>query len=237
MRHLENQKFGKLLVLRDSKQRQKREILWECQCDCGEIKLIRTSHLTSGAVTSCGKYDCKYLPRIKNIKNQQFENFIVLDFVGQTKKRSAVWNCKCLKCNQIYELTERQLITNIKCKCEKNIISRGEEKIKNILLDNNIRFEMQKTFKTCQFFDTKQLAKFDFYLPDYNLLIEYDGEQHFNNRKNGWNTIEKFNQTKIRDSFKNQWCKDNNIPLIRIPYWHYQDLKIEDLLKNSQFLI
>lgn len=237
MRHLENQKFGKLLVLRDSGQRQKREILWECQCECGEIKLIRTSHLTSGAVTSCGKYECKYLPRIKNIKNQQFGSFIALSFTGQTKKRSAIWNCKCLKCNQIYELSEAQLIFNIKCECEKNIISRGEEKIKNLLLNNNINFETQKTFKTCQFPDTKNLAKFDFYLPDYNLLIEYDGEQHFHHRKNGWNTEEKFQQIKFRDNFKNQWCKNNNIPLVRIPYTYYQDLKIEDLLINSQFLI
>jgi len=40
------------------------------------------------------------------------------------------------------------------------------------------------------------------------------------------------------DEIKNQWCKDNNIPLIRIPYWHLQDLTIDDLRpETSQFLI
>ena len=44
--------------------------------------------------------------------------------------------------------------------------------------------------------------------------------------------------TKERDAFKNEWCKENNILLIRIPYWHLKDLCIEDLkLETSKFII
>ena len=73
------------------------------------------------------------------------------------------------------------------------------------------------------------MARFDFYIND-KYLIEYDGEQHFykasNDRYN-------FKETQKRDYYKNQWCKENNIPLIRIPYTAYETLSIEDLLLET----
>lgn len=56
--------------------------------------------------------------------------------------------------------------------------------------------------------------------------------------ESGWDTQEYFEKTQQRDNYKNQWCKDNNIPLIRIPYIHYDDLCIEDLmLETTKFRI
>ena len=53
-----------------------------------------------------------------------------------------------------------------------------------------------------------------------------------------WNNKENFLKTQERDALKNQWCKDNNIPLIRIPYTHLQNLCLEDLqLETSKFII
>ena len=60
--------------------------------------------------------------------------------------------------------------------CPNCRISRGEERIKIFLEQNNIKFEPQKTFIGCA---DKRLLPFDFYLPVQNILIEYDGEQHF----------------------------------------------------------
>ena len=240
MKHLENQKFGKLTVLRDSGQRDRREILWECQCECGQIKLVRTSRLTSKEITSCGSKDCKYKPRIKDITNQYFNNFLVLEPTDKRRTRSVVWKCQCQKCNQILELSEMQLMNNFKCECSKdeNFSSKGEKIIRDILLKNNINFEEQKTFETCRFLNTKAKARFDFYLPNDNLLIEYDGEQHFKYRSYGWNDFEHFKQTQYRDKFKNQWCKENNIPLIRIPYTQLNNLSINDLLlETSKFVV
>ena len=91
------------------------------------------------------------------------------------------------------------------------MVSKGEAKIKTILLNNNIEFETQKTFDSCRFNNTKTLAKFDFYLPSLNILIEYDGKQHFKASNSGWNTEEHLRQTQERDAYKTQWCKDNNI--------------------------
>ena len=49
----------------------------------------------------------------------------------------------------------------------------------------------------------------------------------------GWNTREAFEKTKERDEIKNLWCKNNNIPLIRIPYTHFDDLCLNDLQINT----
>jgi hypothetical protein len=108
------------------------------------------------------------------------------------------------------------------------------------LKQNNLSFIKEKTFNTCIFPNTNYFAKFDFYI-DNKYLIEYDGEQHFypmsfgSQKETG---TEKLLKTQERDKFKNQWCKDNNIPLIRIPYTHYNNLCIEDLkLETSKFII
>ena len=81
------------------------------------------------------------------------------------------------------------------------------------------------------------LLKFDFYVNN-QYLIEFDGEQHFTHHNSGWSNENNLKNIQQRDNIKNQWCRDNNIPLIRIPYWHLKDLCIEDLLlKTSKFRI
>ena len=68
---------------------------------------------------------------------------------------------------------------------------------------------------------------FDFYLPDYNICIEVDGMQHYEPATFGGiskeKAIDNFRESKIRDNIKTQYCKDNNIKLIRIPYWEFND--------------
>lgn len=87
--------------------------------------------------------------------------------------------------------------------------------IKEFLEDNNIEFETEKTFSTCKY---RKPLRFDFYIPEYNLLIEYDGIQHFEPTR-GQNELK---LTQLRDKIKNDWIKSNkninNISLIRINY-------------------
>lgn len=64
-------------------------------------------------------------------------------------------------------------------------------------------------------------------------VIEFDGEQHFTYNDRGWNNRDNFIVTKTHDRYKNKWCKENNIPIIRIPYTHLEEIKIEDLLLES----
>lgn len=75
------------------------------------------------------------------------------------------------------------------------------------------------------------MAKFDFYLPEYKILIEYDGAQHFEKEGHGFFTKEVLCKIKERDEYKTKWCQENNIPLIRIPYTEYENLSIEMIQK------
>ena len=97
-----------------------------------------------------------------------------------------------------------------------------------MLEEYNIPFETQKMFDTCRFPQTSQMARFDFFI-DGKYLLEYDGKQHFG--EGGWGDIERnYQKIKFNDEYKNQWCKNNNIPLIRIPYIIYSNLSINDIL-------
>ena len=92
--------------------------------------------------------------------------------------------------------------------------SKGEIKIENFLLNNNIIFVYQKTFSNCKF---KRNLVFDFYLPEQNICIEYDGAQHFKINKH-FGGIESLKLQQKKDEIKNEYCKNNNINLIRIKY-------------------
>ena len=110
--------------------------------------------------------------------------------------------------------------------------SKGEKRISLFLKGNNINYEVQKSFKECSY---KRMLPFDFYLPDHNICIEYDGQQHYNtidfSGKNQERAEEQFKQTQIKDNIKTQYCLDHNIKLIRIPYWDFKN--IENILKQE----
>lgn len=90
----------------------------------------------------------------------------------------------------------------------------GERIISKYLDDNNIIYVKQKKFKDCKYIN--QLP-FDFYLPTINILIEYDGIQHFE-PVGQFGGEEEFQKTIMKDSIKNRYCLDNKINLIRISY-------------------
>lgn len=117
--------------------------------------------------------------------------------------------------------------------CPKCNTSKGEKVIIKALDSLGILFEKEKKFKDCM---DKQLLRFDFFLPEQNILIEYDGKQHFEPRKFSSNVSDKkaeevFNNIKRRDQIKNKYAKDNGIKLIRIPYYDFD--RIEEILKDA----
>ncbi len=73
--------------------------------------------------------------------------------------------------------------------------------------------------------------RFDFYLPNLNICIEFDGRQHYNIDNSYFGGEEEFLRIKERDGIKNQYCKDNDITLIRIPYWDIEN--IDKILKEK----
>jgi len=94
--------------------------------------------------------------------------------------------------------------------------SKGELSIKKWLEENHISFIPQYRFQKCK---DKKTLPFDFYLPDHNICIEYDGLQHFKPMGfSGSKSNILFEITKKHDKMRNDFCKNNNIRLIRIKY-------------------
>jgi hypothetical protein len=92
--------------------------------------------------------------------------------------------------------------------------SNGESIIRNILKGKSINYISQYRFKECRY---KNPLPFDFYLPDYNTCIEYDGRQHFEVIGH-WGGLNGLLERRIKDNIKNEYCNINNIRLIRVAY-------------------
>ena len=201
---------------------------WKCQCDCGNITYVQTTKLVNGLTKSCGCYQKQRISEtsLKDLTNQRFGKLVVLErdpnFIKKVK-----WICKC-DCGNIISCWGNNLSSgNVSsCGCEKK--SHGEQKITQLLIDNNIPFETEYSFEDCINPKTGRRLRFDFFV-NKKYLIEYDGIQHHISSNNiGWG--ENIEDIQYRDSIKDKYCKEHNIPLIRIPYTKYNTLTINDLL-------
>jgi hypothetical protein len=241
---LKNKVFGRLTVI-DAAPSKNGDAVWKCKCECGNIINVLAYNLTSGHTKSCGCL-CKEKAS-ERMKNQTYGEKKALDLTNQKfglltalypikeKGEQIKWMCKCDCGNETIVRTDHlRRKETFSCGCSS--ISIGEFQVQQILKNNNIFFTQQQTFNNCRF-ENGYLARFDFFIEN-KYLIEYDGEQHFKCGTGLFNNIDTFTQTQIRDDYKNQWCKDNNIPLIRIPYTKLGTLCIEDLLlETTQFRV
>lgn len=110
----------------------------------------------------------------------------------------------------------------------------GEFYISEILNKYNIKFEKEKKFKNCLSFK-KYPLRFDFYLNDYNILIEFQGMHHYKPVNKYYRAKKVHLQTVINDNIKKEFCKNNNIYLIEISYLDIKN--IEEILKKEITLI
>lgn len=137
------------------------------------------------------------------------------------------WQCKKFNSHIWKAPLNRRTSRNSGCPfCNE---SHGENKIRIFLEENDIKYEIQKSFNDCKL---KQLLLFDFYLPTNNILIEFDGQQHFEPVKI-FGGIKKFKETQKRDKIKNKFAEENNIKLLRIPYTEFENVN-EILFLNLQ---
>ena len=246
---LTNQQFGRWTVLeRDLKHYPDKKVRWICQCSCGNIKTVTGETLRRGQSKSCGCLQKEIAAKLAtnrtptnfiNLLNQQFGDLLVINQTDErTKNGNIIWECQC-SCGNKIKVNSALLRSNKKTHCGcKQISSKGEEKIKQILQENNIEYIYQYTNHTCKYPDSNTVARFDFFINN-SYIIEYDGDLHFQESIGyGWNTEEKYKYTKNHDNYKNEWCKKNNIPLIRIPYTHYFQISLQDLLiETSKFIV
>lgn len=134
-------------------------------------------------------------------------------------------NFKCKSCNNVWDTLPTSVLKGRGCpKCN---TSQGEKSIEKALDILNIEYIKEYTFDDCK--DIRAL-RYDFYLPKFNTCIEYDGEQHyhpvkFSSSVKRGTPQERYEQTVYRDNIKTQYCIDNNIKLIRIPYTEFNNIE------------
>ena len=126
-----------------------------------------------------------------------------------------------------FEITPNNHLSKVQgcVKCSEKL-SKGETLIKEYIESKNIEYIHQCIFDDCKY---KKKLRFDFYLPEKNICIEYDGEQHYKPIE-VFGGVKGFEDTIIRDSIKDEYCKNKNIKMIRIPYYNFYD--IGSILEN-----
>lgn len=219
--NLTGQKKNRLTILYRIENQSSRKGLWLAKCDCGNYIGVRTENFKNGHTQSCG---CLYK---KDISNQKFGKLTALYPTDRRHYGSVIWHCRC-DCGNECNTPSDSLISGhtASCGCLRN--SLGEFNIKRILNVNKIKYKEQYTFSDLK---DKKLLRFDFAILDKNnkviRIIEFDGKQHYEESNFFTQTLK---EQKERDYIKNQYCKDNNIPLVRIPYWERDSITLEMLL-------
>ena len=224
--------YGQFKVLAKTDKLSKgKNIIFRCQCiHCGHIIEIPSNILRKKNKLCPNCQSPK--TTLVDMSNQIIGNLKVLKRSTDLKycghEQDAYWICECLLCGSIKTIRGIDIRQGrIKsCGCQN---SKGELAIKQLLYQNNILFQSQYSFPDLVY---KNKLYFDFAVFNndgtLNRLIEYDGIQHFMPIEH-FGGQEEYEKTVLRDTIKNQYCKDNKIKLIRIKY--DEEISLERIMK------
>lgn len=187
---------------------------------CGHIFRMSPHHFIDD---SAGCPFCFGTPKktLSEFKRQLYDRFngqyTVLSNVYRDTESHIL--CRCNNCGNEWEITPANLLRGYGCPvCHS---SKGERLIRGVLLNNNISFEFAKSFKNLI---DKSPLRYDFYLPNYRLLIEYQGKQHYQ-PVNFHGVIPKeqqefnYKRQQYHDKLKYNFAVNNDYQLLCIPYW------------------
>lgn len=165
---------------------------------------------------------------IENIKTYLQINKIETQLMSETFESTTkplIWKCFC---GEIFEATFTAFKHCEKTRCRRctKVQSHGEFKVEEYLKSQNINYKKEYVFSDCK---NSNSLRFDFAIlnneNNVKALVEVDGRQHYEVVDfGGGNTIAKQSHEilKQNDAIKNKYCKDNNILLVRIPYWEFR---------------
>jgi hypothetical protein len=201
-----------------------------CRCHCGNEFDADFHNLKHGHITSCG---CLHHKRddscFGNKYGDDISHVIPLrdaadQIINGIPKRMLLCKCSCGK----EFITRKDMLLSGRtksCGCRVGEPSLGELRLEELFCELGFDFKKQHSFDSCFNSDTNRKLKFDFYLQNHGILVEYDGDQHF--RESRGFDKEPLVDRIARDKIKDDWCVENNIPLLRIPYTAYKHLDQE----------
>lgn len=235
---LTGQCFGNLIVIKRKGSTNDGHALWECECQCKDKKIVyKSSNQLRRGTPSCGCLVSQLISeaakkQYNNLSEQRFGKLVAKEYV-KINKPGAWWRCECDCGNKNFITTAHHLISgNTKsCGC---LNSLGELIIQNILIDNQILFIKEKSFNDLHYDNNiNSHPRFDFYLPELNRLIEFDGTQHSYQTNLNWEKNISLEERQQRDKIKNEWAAAHNIPLVRIPYWERDNITLEMIIGDK----
>lgn len=225
-------------------------IMYLCKCDCGNFTFAQGSQLRSGKRVSCGcssREKAVKLAKVLGEKNRPDllgKKFGQLTVIKLQQKNPTKWLCRC-SCGGFTIVNTANLknghTTSCGCRAgNKNISSKGEELIINILNKNKINFIKEKTFEDL-LGKNKIPLRFDFAIYNNNnelqYLIEYQGEQHYKQIKVFSPTKQDFLKRQEYDRKKASYCLAHKIKLYAIPFFEIENIKELKDLTQEKFLV
>lgn len=199
---------------------------WICQCDCDKqtIRSITMNNLKRGKTQSCG---CDLI-RAEDIIGEKFGKLKVLSIDKETYNRrgkQVICECDCGNKKSIC-CTDLKSGHILSCGCLGT--SAGEFLLEQLFINNSIQYKKQVSFP--DLIGDNNLLRFDFEIVYNNVfyIIEYQGEQHYHSIK-AFGGEKAFIKQKRYDDKKRNYCKDNNIKLIEIPYWDKEKINLKYL--------
>ena len=172
----------------------------------GSFKQRPDNHISGAGCTYCNyKLSKDDFLKKANDTHKNFYNYDKSDFI---KTRDMI-TITCPKHGDFIQRSSSHLLGSGCPTCQE---SKGEKIIADYLSSLKINFKREK-----KFLDFSKYMEFDFYLPDYNTCIEYDGIQHFEPVKY-FGGISRLDKIKKSDLIKNKYCNDFKINLVRISY-------------------
>lgn len=202
-----------------------RKIKYPIKCKNGHIFYMTIhDHLSGNGCKFCSMpcYDTESFIRLSNEKHGNKYDYSKVEY--KTQKDKVIITCRrhgdfLQKPSNHYHLGRG---------CRRCGESKGEMEIRKWLELNNINFEKEKTFEDCV---NLGRLRFDFYLPDFNICIEFDGLQHFKVIEQ-FGGIEEFERVKERDRAKNEYCELSGKKLIRLNYKNLKKSNIFEILNK-----
>lgn len=191
----------------------------------GTFSITPNNHLSGYGCYRCGKLSAaqktilslqEFISKSKITHGDQY-TYDKTQYIGAHKKVTIT----CLKHGDFSVTPANHWSNGIGCPtCQHSNPTKGEAQIAKWLTENNIHFLMQKSFPNLHYKSIRGRLKYDFFLPNYNMLIEFDGEQHFTpiTFSKSRTPEEQFKITQECDNLKTEYAKNNGYKLLRIKY-------------------
>lgn len=200
-----------------------------------DFKVFPRNHLSGSGCPKCvkvKKLDTQNFIHISCLKHEKKYDYSLVNYVNNRTKVEII----CKKHGTFSQMPKDHM-SGHGCKyCNR---SKGEDLIEDLLICLDIQFIREQSFDNCR--GKVKPLPFDFWIPDYKIAIEWDGIQHYEPR-DGFGGSESFKITQTNDRIKDEFCKQENIRLIRLRFddpdgiSNLEKLLIVEIAKHQKFI-